>query len=129
MVLRSLQVEYTFWYGITNFKSFSVFHRTFGEMEEKVGAEKVGDAPAVGDIITLETQDGGVYDISLQIRKNGTPIYSVGYRISAVDEPPVAVEVLDQASASDFYELFITSATNTSLFNVNSSFSIQRIQA
>ena len=72
---------------------------------------------------------GGVYDISLQIRKNGTPIYSVGYRISAVDEPPVAVEVLDQASASDFYELFITSATNTSLFNVNSSFSIQRIQA
>ena len=72
---------------------------------------------------------GGVYDISLQIRKNGTPIYSVGYRISAVDAPPVAVEVLDQASASDFYELFITSATNTSLFNVNSSFSIQRIQA
>ena len=71
----------------------------------------------------------GVYDISLQIRKNGTPIYSVGYRISAVDAPPVAVEVLDQASASDFYELFITSATNTSLFNVNSSFSIQRIQA
>ena len=72
---------------------------------------------------------GGVYDITLQIRKNGTPIYSVGYRISAVDEPPVAVEVLDQASISDFYELFITSATNTSLFNVNSSFSIQRIQA
>jgi hypothetical protein len=72
---------------------------------------------------------GGVYDITLQIRKNGTPIYSVGYRISAVDEPPVAVEVLDQASSSDFYELFITSATNTSLFNVNSSFSIQRIQA
>lgn len=72
---------------------------------------------------------GGVYDITLQIRKNGTPIYSVGYRISAVDAPPVAVEVLDQASVSDFYELFITSATNTSLFNVNSSFSIQRIQA
>jgi hypothetical protein len=72
---------------------------------------------------------GGVYDITLQIRKNGTPIYSVGYRISAVDAPPVAVEVLDQASISDFYELFITSATNTSLFNVNSSFSIQRIQA
>lgn len=72
---------------------------------------------------------GGVYDISLQIRKNGNPIYSVGYRISAVDAPPVAVEVLDQASVSDFYELFITSTTNTSLFNVNSSFSIQRIQA
>jgi len=72
---------------------------------------------------------GGVYDITLQIRKNGSPIYSVGYRISAVDAPPVAVEVLDQASSSDFYELFITSATNTSLFNVNSSFSIQRIQA
>ncbi len=72
---------------------------------------------------------GGVYDITLQIRKNGTPIYSVGYRISAVDAPPVAVEVLDQASVADFYELFITSATNTSLFNVNSSFSIQRIQA
>lgn len=72
---------------------------------------------------------GGVYDITLQIRKNGTPIYSVGYRISAVDAPPVAVEVLDQASVSDFYELFIASATNTSLFNVNSSFSIQRIQA
>jgi len=72
---------------------------------------------------------GGVYDITLQIRKNGSPIYSVGYRISAVDAPPVAVEVLDQASISDFYELFITSATNTSLFNVNSSFSIQRIQA
>jgi len=72
---------------------------------------------------------GGVYDITFQIRKNGSPIYSVGYRISAVDAPPVAVEVLDQASISDFYELFITSATNTSLFNVNSSFSIQRIQA
>ena len=72
---------------------------------------------------------GGVYDISLQIRKNGTPIYSVGYRISAVDAPPVAVEVLDQAIVSDYYELFITSTTNTSLFNVNSSFSIQRIQA
>ena len=72
---------------------------------------------------------GGVYDITLQIRKNGTPIYSVGYRISAVDAPPVAVEVLDQAIVSDYYELFITSATNTSLFNVNSSFSIQRIQA
>lgn len=71
----------------------------------------------------------GVYDIALQIRKNGTPIYSVGYRISAVDAPPVAVEILDQASAADFYELFITSTTNTSLFNVNSSFSIQRIQA
>lgn len=71
----------------------------------------------------------GVYDITLQIRKNGTPIYSVGYRISAVDAPPVAVEILDQASAADFYELFITSTTNTSLFNVNSSFSIQRIQA
>jgi hypothetical protein len=72
---------------------------------------------------------GGVYDITLQIRKNGTPIYSVGYRISAVDAPPVTVEVLDQASVADFYELFITSATNTSLFNVNSSFSVQRIQA
>ena len=72
---------------------------------------------------------GGVYDISLQIRKNGSPIYSVGYRISAVDAPPVAVEVLDQAIVSDYYELFITSTTNTSLFNVNSSFSIQRIQA
>jgi len=71
----------------------------------------------------------GVYDITLQIRKNGTPIYSVGYRISAVDDPPVAVEFLDQASASDFYELFIASATNSSLFNTGSSFSIQRIQA
>jgi hypothetical protein len=71
----------------------------------------------------------GVYDITLEIRKNATPIYSVGYRISAVNDPPVAVEFLDQASASDFYELFIASATNSSLFNTGSSFSIQRIQA
>ena len=71
----------------------------------------------------------GVYDITLQIRKNGTPIYSVGYRISAVDDPPIAVEFLDQASISDFYELFIASATYSSLFNIGSSFSIQRIQA
>ena len=72
---------------------------------------------------------GGNYAITLQIRKNGNPIYSVGYTITSVLAPPVVVEVLDQASVSDFYELFITSAGNDSLFNDGSSFSIQRIQA
>ena len=72
---------------------------------------------------------GGNYVITLQIRKNGTPIYSVGYTITSAVAPPVVVEVLDQASVSDFYELFITSAGNDSLFNDGSSFSIQRIQA
>lgn len=72
---------------------------------------------------------GGNYVITLQIRKNGNPIYSVGYTITSAVAPPVVVEVLDQASVSDFYELFITSTGNTSLFNDGSSFSIQRIQA
>jgi hypothetical protein len=72
---------------------------------------------------------GGNYVITLQIRKNGNPIYSVGYTITSAVAPPVVVEVLDQASVSDFYELFITSAGNDSLFNDGSSFSIQRIQA
>lgn len=70
---------------------------------------------------------GGVYDLNVQIRKNGVSIYTVGYRVSAVDEPPTFVEYLDQASSGDYYELYVQSLTSNSSFL--GSLSIQRLQA
>lgn len=75
---------------------------------------------------------GGVSDIIIEIRKNGSPIYScLPFRapFTFSNEQPVAVEITDQASVSDFYEIYLSSATNSHSLAVGSSFSIQRIQA
>lgn len=75
---------------------------------------------------------GGVSDIVIEIRKNGSPIYScLQFRapFTFSNEQPVAVEIIDQASVSDFYEIYLISATNSHSLAVGSSFSIQRIQA
>lgn len=75
---------------------------------------------------------GGVSDIVIEIRKNGSPIYScLQFRapFTVANEHPVAVEITDQASVSDFYEIYFSVATNTPSLAVGSSFSIQRIQA
>ena len=70
---------------------------------------------------------GGVYDLNVQVRKNGVSIYTAGYRVSAVDEPPTFVEYLDQASSGDYYELYLQSLTANSSFS--GSLSVQRLQA
>ena len=75
---------------------------------------------------------GGVSDIVIQIRKNGSPIYScLQFRapFTVANEQPIAVEITDQASISDFYEIYFSIATNTPSLAVGSSFSVQRIQA
>ena len=76
--------------------------------------------------------NSGVSDVVIQIRKNGSPIYScLQFRapFTVSNEQPVAVEITDQASVSDFYEIYFSTATNSPLLAVGSSFSIQRIQA
>jgi hypothetical protein len=76
--------------------------------------------------------NSGVSDVVIQIRKNGSPIYScLQFRapFTVPNEQPVAVEITDQASVSDFYEIYFSIATNSPLLAVGSSFSIQRIQA
>jgi len=76
--------------------------------------------------------NSGVSDVVIQIRKNGSPIYScLQFRapFTVPNEQPVAVEITDQASVSDFYEIYFSTATNSPLLAVGSSFSIQRIQA
>jgi hypothetical protein len=76
--------------------------------------------------------NSGVSDVVIQIRKNGSPIYScLQFRapFTVSNEQPVAVEITDQASVSDFYEIYFSTATNSPLLAVGSSFSVQRIQA
>jgi len=76
--------------------------------------------------------NSGVSNVVIQIRKNGSPIYSClqfTAPFTVPNEQPVAVEITDQASISDFYEIYFSTATNSPLLAVGSSFSIQRIQA
>lgn len=68
-----------------------------------------------------------VYDLNVQIRKNGVSIYTISYRVSWSYEPPIFVEYLDQASSGDYYELYVQSLTANSSFL--GSLSIQRLQA
>ena len=67
---------------------------------------------------------------TLEIKKNGTSIFtSLAFTPGAV-EAPIAFSYIDQASSvGDYYEVSITAANTLLAVNAGSSFSVQRIQA
>lgn len=67
---------------------------------------------------------------TLEIKKNGTSIFtSLAFTPGAV-EAPIAFSYIDQASnVGDYYEVSITAANTLLAVNAGSSFSVQRIQA
>jgi len=78
------------------------------------------------------TAVGGACNMVVSIRKNNIPIYTcLAFRVpfAITSDQPVFVEFIDQASASDFYEIYLSSAVNDFYLEIGSSFSIQRIQA
>lgn len=78
------------------------------------------------------TAVGGACNMVVSIRKNNIPIYtSLAFHVpfAITSDQPVFVEFIDQASASDFYEIYLSSAVDNFYLEIGSSFSIQRIQA
>jgi hypothetical protein len=68
------------------------------------------------------------YDLDVQIRKNGVSVFTESYRVLSQYDPPAFVQFLDQASAGDFYELYLQSSLPSGA-DFSGSLSIQRLQA
>jgi hypothetical protein len=83
--------------------------------------------------LMLSADTGTSSTVSFKIRKNGTTDIGPA-NIQSTNSTslvgPFFIQYIDQASASDFYEVLVTtSALNTYYIREGASFSIQRIQA
>jgi len=67
---------------------------------------------------------------TIALRKNGSPILTtLAFGVDTGGYHPNSIEYIDQATAGDFYEIYVTSASHSTLVETGSSFSTKRIQA
>ena len=67
---------------------------------------------------------------TIQLRKNGSGILTtLGFGVDTGGYHPNSIEYIDQAVIGDSYEIYVTSASHSTLVETGSSFSMQRIQA
>jgi hypothetical protein len=67
---------------------------------------------------------------TIALRRNGSPILTtLAFGVDTGGYHPNSIEYIDQATAGDFYEIYVTSSSHSTLVETGSSFSTKRIQA